>query len=109
MYLHSFSSYVAAISLVKGCNLATAGELLRGFTDWLYVRNGSKPDSVNWTWYLVESRYPGITRSGRSYLDLTDAENAQLVEDLFNALDAFLAERDHVFVIEVEDKSGANS
>ncbi len=90
--------FLSVVAFVDGCDLATNRELLRGFSDWLYV-NGVRSGQTSLHWSAVLE----IARGLRPRSGLTSDQNEQLVQDLFEALDKFLADRKHVFAVSALD------
>ena len=90
--------FLTVVAYVDGCDAATHGVLLQNFTDWLYAaRVGPGRTSLDWPGVLKVAR--GLDVDRRSYGDLTQQENAQLIDDLFGALDEYLASNEHVFEV----------
>jgi hypothetical protein len=91
--------YRSAVAYVQGCDAGTGGQLLKGLNDWMQQRIGAGR-SIAWWGQLVHQRYPELKKEGRRYSDLTRDESECLIDDLFDAVDTFLAERGAKFVIE---------
>ncbi len=89
MYLMD-DRFATVVAYVDGCNAATDGALLGGFRDWLHAtRVGNVKPSLTW---------PAVLKFARGAQgDLTPEQNQQLIGDMFDALDEFLASHDHVF------------
>jgi hypothetical protein len=86
--------YRMLLAFVNGCDAATGGELLTGLHEWVHRRSGGKGRTpIAWDWQLVDARHPDFRRRSRSFADLSGDEDAELVGDLFDTLDAFLTER----------------
>ena len=83
------------VAYVAGSDAATGGQLLEGFREWLHERRREGGEtSLTWDAQLLHARYPGRTRD-----ELAEDEGSKLVDDLFEALDQFLAARRHVVTV----------
>jgi len=90
--------FLTLVAYIDGCDAATGGALLRGFRDWLYPsRVGTSKPSLSWPAVLKFAR--GLLAERGPSRELTKEEHEQLIDDTFQALDEFLAPRDHVFAI----------
>ncbi|MGH3713971.1 MAG: hypothetical protein ACRDT4_11000 [Micromonosporaceae bacterium] len=78
MYLPD-ETYASAVAFVSGCQASTGGLLLEGFREWLQVRVG---------------RIASLTFDGLAGELARSDSDADRIAALFDALDAFLAERD---------------
>jgi hypothetical protein len=87
--------YDSFVTFVIGCDCAT--ECFEGFTDWLHQRNGGTGSTpYHWSAQLVHARFP--ERFNTQWTP-TSEEDALLVTDLFETLDAFLSEHVSTFAI----------
>lgn len=76
---------------------ATGSRLLDGMTRWLASETGAGRTTIHWSGQVIDLRYPDLRQNGLPRATLTEEQNVQLFEDVFDFLDRFLSERPHVF------------
>jgi hypothetical protein len=99
------------IGFITSSDMATGGELLDGFHEWLFARlGGTGKTSIGWWGQVFYVVFPPSERPDLLLNDLTEEETGRYVDSLFDAVDAFLAVRPHVFTsapVPVSDEGSA--
>jgi hypothetical protein len=86
--------YVTLAAFIGGCDAATRGRLLEGFSDWVAVRSFDMSRSSLAWWSLVAAReLPDILEGSKTFRDLSEDQSAAACAELLKLLDEFLGER----------------
>ena len=92
------SRYRTAVAFVSGCDMATNRQLLAGFNEWMFASTGGSGDSsLSWSGWVVLKRFPDLMQV--RYDTLTPEQQSQLVGDLFDEIDKFLAEAGSTYTV----------
>jgi hypothetical protein len=87
--------YDCLVSFITGCDVATGGILLEGFDSWIASQvSGGKESPLHWS-AVVARRHPAMLDGSCSFADMNAEINEEVVNDLFNLLEAFLRELSH--------------
>ena len=92
MYICRIEFYSAA-AFVDGYNSATDGQLLEGWREWLIVKVQSG-NNLSWHGLFLWLAFPGDHPPGEKAV--ADADQAALITQLGDTLNAFWADRDRV-------------
>lgn len=86
-------TYYPTSMFIMGFDQARAGGLLRGFHEWLAVRNGEL-SSQHWLGRVLAEALPDLSFRGFENLHLEPEQERQAVDRLFSLVLEFLAVRD---------------
>ncbi|GGS30843.1 MULTISPECIES: hypothetical protein [Streptomyces] len=87
------STYHPTAALLLGFNQARSGGLLRGFHEWLAVREGEL-SSQHWMVRVLAQALPGFKFRGFDSLRFEPEQERQAVDHLFSLILEFLEVRD---------------
>ncbi|MDX3326960.1 MULTISPECIES: hypothetical protein [Streptomyces] len=86
-------TYHPTATFIMGFDQARVGGLLRGFHEWLAVRNGEL-SSQHWMGKVLAEALPDLGVRGFENLHLDQEQERQAVDRLFSLVLEFLAVRD---------------
>ncbi|MFJ5832903.1 hypothetical protein [Streptomyces sp. NPDC093089] len=86
-------TYHSTAMFIAGYDLARSGGMLRGFHEWLSVRDGEL-SSQHWIRRILSEAIPDFRFQGFEQLRLTQEQDQRSVEHLLSSVLEFLAVRD---------------